>query len=119
MKARFLILVCLASMGTLPVLAASYTLQTPNTQMVLDATEGQELRMLYYGDKSATLADIEASGEQGSAAYPAFGDIDMIHLPALQVQHADGDLSLNLRVAQVEQQQNVNYQLSIINYFST
>ena len=63
MKARFLILVCLASMGTLPVLAASYTLQTPNTQMVLEATEGQELKMLYYGDKSATLADIEAAGE--------------------------------------------------------
>ena len=77
-------------------------LETPNTQLVLDATEGQELRVLYFGDKSATLADIEAAGETGSAALPVFGDIDMIHLPALQVQHADGDLSLNLRVAKVE-----------------
>jgi len=103
---------------TVPVLAASYTLQTPKMQLVLDATEGQELQVLYFGDKSASLADISnqlsAISSQPSVALPVFGDIDMIHLPALQVQHADGDLSLNLRVTKVEQQKNVNYQLSII-----
>ncbi len=91
--------------------------ETPNTQLVLDATEGQELALLYYGDKSATLEDISsqqsAISNQMSAVYPAFGDIDMIHLPALQVQHADGDLSLNLRVKSVEQQSTFNFQLSI------
>ena len=110
---RFLVWLGIASMGlTVPVLAASYTLQTPKMQLVLDATEGQELKMLYFGDKSASLADIEAAGEQ-RAALPVFGDIDMIHLPALQVQHADGDLSLNLRVKSVEQQSTFNFQLSI------
>lgn len=103
MKPKHLILIVLASMGlNVPVLAASYTLQTPKMQLVLDATEGQELQVLYFGDKSATLADIEAAGETGLAALPVFGDIDMIHLPALQVQHADGDLSLNLRVQKSE-----------------
>ena len=103
MKPKHLILIVLASMGmTVPVLAASYTLQTPKMQLVLDATEGQELQVLYFGDQSASPADIEAAAEQ-HAALPVFGDIDMIHLPALQVQHADGDLSLNLRVQKVEQ----------------
>ena len=93
----------MACMGLLcPVHAAVLKVETPNTQLVLDATEGQQLAMLYYGDKSATLEDISSQQSaiisQQSAAYPAFGDIDMIHLPALQVQHADGDLSLNLIV---------------------
>ena len=93
----------MACMGLLcPVHAAVLKVETPNTQLVLDATEGQQLAMLYFGDKSATLEDISnqqsAISSQQSAAYPAFGDIDMIHLPALQVQHADGDLSLNLIV---------------------
>ena len=106
---RFLVWLGIASMGlTVPVLAASYTLQTPNTQMVLEATEGQELKVLYFGDKSASLADIEAAGEQ-HAALPVFGDIDMIHLPALQVQHADGDLSLNLSVQNSEFRSQINY----------
>ena len=40
----------------------------------------------------------DETNDQTANAYPAFGDIDMIHLPALQVQHANGDLSLNLIV---------------------
>ena len=105
----------MACMGLFsPVHAAFFTLETPNTRLILDATEGQQLALLYYGDKSATLDDIAnsqqliANGQ--SPAYPAFGDIDMIHLPALQVQHADGDLSLNLRVMKVEQQPIANGQ---------
>ncbi len=99
-----------------PVHATFVTLETPNTRLILDATEGQQLAMLYYGDKSATPDDISnqqsAISNQPSAAYPAFGDIDMIHLPAIQVQHADGDLSLNLRVKSVEQLSTFNFQLS-------
>jgi len=93
----------MACMGLLsPVHAAVLKLETTNTQLVLDATEGQQFALLYYGDKSATLDDIANSQQPmangQSPAYPAFGDIDMIHLPAIQVQHADGDLSLNLIV---------------------
>ena len=93
----------MACMGLLsPVHAAVLKVETPNTQLILDAAEGQQLAMLYYGDKSATMEDISsqqsAISSQPSVAYPAFGDIDMIHIPALQVQHADGDLSLNLIV---------------------
>ena len=104
MKTRQLFVFILACIGLFsPVHAAFVTLETPGTRLILDVTEGQLLRSLYYGDKSATVNDITQLlngqiNDQMVNAYPAFGDIDMIHLPALQVQHANGDLSLNLIV---------------------
>ena len=114
MKTRKLLLLAMACMGLLsPMHAAVLKVETPNTQLIFDATEGQQLALLYYGDKSATLEDISnqqsAVSNQMSAVYPAFGDIDMIHLPALQVQHADGDLSLNLSVQNSEFRSQINY----------
>ena len=59
MKTRNLVFVAMACMGLLcPVHAAVLKVETPNTQLVLDATEGQQLAMLYYGDKSATMEDV-------------------------------------------------------------
>ena len=78
------------------------TLQTPNTQLVLRVEQGQDLQVLYYGDKSATIADLDAAAVQGAPALPAFGTVDMVVLPALQIQHADGDLSLELGVQNTE-----------------
>ena len=107
MKTNFMIL--LASIGmTVPVLAASYTLETPNTQLVLQADEGEQLQQLYYGDKSAMPSDIANADADACAVLPAFGDIDMIYLPAIQVQHADGDLNLELRVQKVDIESTVN-----------
>ena len=73
--------------------------ETPQTQMILHAREGQDLRMAYYGAKSATLSELRAAGDDFDfSALPAFGTVDMVQLPALQVQHADGDLNLELHV---------------------
>lgn len=73
--------------------------ETPQTQMILHAREGQDLRMAYYGTKSATLSELQAAGDDFDfSALPAFGTVDMVQLPALQVQHADGDLNLELHV---------------------
>ena len=80
---------------------------TPNTSMVLHANEGEDLRQDYYGVKilvepngTAERIDFRQLKEAGSdlnfAALPTFGTVDMIHLPALQVQHTDGDLNLEL-----------------------
>lgn len=82
---------------------------TPNTSMVLHANEGEDLRQDYYGVKilaepndKAGRTDFRQLKEAGSdlnfAALPTFGTVDMIHLPALQVQHVDGDLNLELCV---------------------
>ena len=45
---------------------------------------------------------------------PTFGDIDHVHLPALIVQHADGDQSLQLRAQDTTYIDNSQYQEMVI-----
>ena len=45
---------------------------------------------------------------------PTFGDIDHIHLPALLVQHADGDQSLQLRAKDTSYIDHAQYQETVI-----
>ena len=76
---------------------------TPNTSLVLHADEGGDLRQDYYGTKLTDASLLKASDSNlNFSALPAFGMVDMIHLPALQVQHQDGDLNLELSVANYE-----------------
>ena len=73
--------------------------ETPNTVLILHADEGSDLRMDYYGSKVASLQQLRDAGDAFNfSALPAFGTVDMIHLPALQVQHANGDQNLELHV---------------------
>lgn len=75
------------------------TIETPHTQLLLTAWEGGDLRQSYYGDKSATMQQLRDAGSDLSFhALPAFGTVDAVHVPAFQVQHADGDLNLELKV---------------------
>ena len=93
-------LVVMMTMGA-PALAwqGTVSIETPNTQMVVHAEEGQDLRMAYYGDKVADINQLKDAGDDlNFAALPAFGTVDMIHMPALQVQHANGDQNLELHV---------------------
>lgn len=73
--------------------------ETPNTVLILHADEGNDLCMDYYGSKVASLQQLRDAGDAlNFSALPAFGTVDMIHLPALQVQHANGDQNLELHV---------------------
>jgi len=73
--------------------------QTPHTQLLLHAYEGGDLKMAYYGTTDASLQLLrDADADLNFSALPAFGTVDAIHLPAVQVQHADGDLNLELKV---------------------
>ena len=79
------------------------TIETPNTQLLLTANEGGDLRQSYYGNKSATLQELRNAGDDLSFhALPAYGTVDAVQLPALQVQHFDGDLNLELQVTNYE-----------------
>ena len=79
------------------------TIETPNTQLLLTVQEGGDLRQSYYGDKTATLQQLrDAGSDMNFHALPAFGTIDAVQAPALQVQHTDGDLNLELRVTNYE-----------------
>lgn len=67
---------------------------TPNTSMVLHANEGEDLKMDYFGAKLSDASPLKEAGcDLNFAALPTFGTVDMIHLPALQVQHVDGNLT--------------------------
>ncbi|MBR4264072.1 MAG: alpha-galactosidase [Paludibacteraceae bacterium] len=79
--------------------------------MVLQADQGEPLRMVYYGER-VPLPHLD--GEESACCLSTFGDIDHIHLPAMIVQHADGDQSLQLRVQRVEQQTVDHAQMAII-----
>ena len=91
--------------------AEEISLLTPHNQMVLQADQGEPLRMVYYGER-VPLPHLD--GEESARCLPTFGDIDHIHLPAMIVQHADGDQSLQLRVQRVEQQTGDHAQMAII-----
>ena len=98
---RFFLSWLLACCG-IGLFAETIYLETPNTRLLLRAEQGQDLQVLYYGDKSATVEDLNAASVQGSPALPAFGTVDMVVLPALQIQHADGDLNLEMRIQSTE-----------------
>ena len=89
----------------LPTLAwqGEVVIETPNTQLLLFAWEGGDLRQTYYGEKSATLQELrDAGSDLNFHVLPAFGTVDAVQVPALQVQHSDGDLNLELKVTNYE-----------------
>jgi len=80
-------------------------IETPHSQLILTARDGGDLRQAYYGDKSATLSQLRDAGAALKGhAMPAFGTVDCVQLPALQVQHANGDLNLELQVTDYARQ---------------
>ena len=86
---------------TLPTLAwqGDVTVETPGMKMLLHAVEGQDLRMAYFGAKTATMQELlDAGNDLNFPALTAFGTVDVIHLPAIQVEHANGDQNLELQV---------------------
>lgn len=92
----------------------SVAIETPNTQMLLHAKEGQDLRMAYYGAKVATMQELcDASDSFDFPALPAFGTVDMIHLPAIQVEHTNGDQNLELKVESVESKEEANTRIFV------
>ena len=100
-----------ATTFSLPALAweGQVTVSTPNTQMLLHAHEGHDLRLDYYGPRVCTAAELRDAGAATDfAALPAFGTVDMAQLPAIQVQHSDGDLNLELKVDSYEQRTEGN-----------
>ena len=100
--------------GTMSAWQGDVAVQTPNTQLVLHAYEGGDLRMAYYGNKSATVQQLRDGGaDLNFSALPAFGTVDAIQLPAIQVQHADGDLNLELKVTNYETSSDDRSQLHI------
>ncbi|MBQ9357840.1 MAG: alpha-galactosidase, partial [Prevotella sp.] len=106
----------LTLLASMPLLAwqGEVVVETPNSQLLLSAQGGQDLRQSYYGNKSATLAQLrDAGADLAFHALPAFGTVDAVHTPALMVQHNDGDLNLELTVTDYAVQDEARYTLHI------
>lgn len=118
-KKTVISMVVLTMMSALPTWAwkGDIVVSTPKTSLVLHANEGGSLRFSYFGEK---LTPSEVSQLKGTsmdlnqAAYPAFGQNDMLDLPAIQVLHADGQWTLYPTVDDVTTQTEGNATVTTI-----
>lgn len=118
-KKTVISMVVLTMMSVLPTWAwkGDIVVSTPKTSLVLHANEGGSLRFSYFGEK---LTPSEVSQLKGTsmdlnqAAYPAFGQNDMLDLPAIQVLHADGQWTLYPTVDDVTTQTEGNATVTTI-----
>ncbi len=89
------------SATTLP--AENVCISTPKTSMVINATQGQELKFVYYGEKlsAGDLSNLDHSGLPQFSAYPVYG-LNCPGEAALAVRHSDGNMSLQMEVEKTE-----------------
>ena len=73
--------------------------------LVLDARQGAELRILYFGEKlgDADLKTLLKSGMQSCSAYPVYG-MNTPAEAALALVHPDGNMTLDMTVESVAQE---------------
>ena len=88
---------------------------TPETEMVLKADAGSDLKVLYYGARlsDADVAGLEAAGAAWVDAYPAYG-FHCAGEASIGVTHADGNMSTVLKVDTVSQSQENGAQITRI-----
>ena len=87
------------SLLSMALSAENICVSTPNTSLVINASEGQELKFIYYGEKLSEddLKNISSSGLPQFPAYPVYG-MNCPGEAALAVKHADGNMSLQMEV---------------------
>ena len=103
---------CLASLG---MQAENINISTPRTSLVVDATNGQDLKFVYYGTR-LSAADLQTAIDVEShsySAYPAYG-YNCAAEPCLAVRHADGDMTLQLQVTGTETRQEANATVNVV-----
>lgn len=100
---QFFLLAGASIFATNVLFAQNICISTPNTSLVLKAQKGGELKYLYYGNKlsETDFENIEQAGNCNHNAYPVYG----MNCPgevALSVKHADGNMSTQMSVVDVE-----------------
>ena len=83
--------------------AENVCISTPKTSMVINATQGQELKFVYYGEKlsAGDLSNLDHSGLPQFSAYPVYG-LNCPGEAALAVRQSDGNMSLQMEVEKTE-----------------
>ena len=100
---QFFLLAGASILATNALFAQNICISTPNTSLVLKAQKGGELKYLYYGNKlsETDFENIEQAGNCNHNAYPVYG----MNCPgevALSVKHADGNMSTQMSVVDLE-----------------
>ena len=118
-KKTVISMVVLTMMSALPTWAwkGDIVVSTPKTSLVLHANEGGSLRFSYFGEKltSNEISQLKGTSmDLNQAAYPAFGQHDMLDLPAIQMLHADGQWTLYPTVDDVTTQTEGNATVTTI-----
>lgn len=90
-------------------------LTTPNTSLVLDAQEGQPLRIIYYGDKLSENEVESMLTTPGShhEAYPVYGIFPQGE-SALSVTHSDGNRTTQVGITGVSQRKEDNSTITTV-----
>ena len=104
MRLSFLLLATVAAM---PMLAKDILVNTPNTTLLLKAEEGKPLHVSYYGERISSVSQVYDAFSLWEEAYPAFG-AGCQEITALDVKHADGNMSTELVYRSDAQQAEAN-----------
>ena len=88
--------------------AKEYAISTPNTTIIISASEGKAPHLLYYGSR-AEIDDVKSAGRalKDQEAYPAYGTHCDRPFASLVKQH-DGDNAVKLVVESVSEQKGDN-----------
>ena len=89
------------------MLAKDILVNTPNTTLLLKAEEGKPLHVSYYGEKLSSVSQVYDAFSLWEEAYPAFG-AGCQEITALDVKHADGNMSTELVYRSDAQQAEAN-----------
>lgn len=102
---KTLLLAVLTVLIPLQAYSERIAIETPNTLLLLQVEREGDIRQLYYGMRLHENPMQMAIPEEKNApsCMPCFGSVDLVELPALQVQHANGDQTLILRIKDWEQ----------------
>ena len=103
MKRIILTVLAATSLAAISALA-QVRVSTPDTEMILKAEKGEELQIMYFGNKLSEIdfANLESSGTPDHNAYPPYG-YNCPTEASLGVTHMDGNMSTVLVVEGVSQ----------------
>ncbi|MBQ6688681.1 MAG: alpha-galactosidase [Bacteroidales bacterium] len=110
-KVSMILLMSLTSL----LATAQIRISTSGIEMILNAVPGEELRIMYFGNRlsDTDFLNISAAGVPDHNAYPPYG-FNCPSEAALAVTHSDGNMSTVLTVMSVDQTEESNAQVTRI-----
>ena len=99
----------------MPTWGQHVNISTKKTTLILNAKVGERLNFVYYGQHldNMEIEQLFSSGSQFWNAYPAYG-MDVQRESAISVKHADGNMTLDLKLESIEEESEGIYTIERI-----